>query len=444
LPSAPEAVALSNTAPLRRELQRAFPSRPFSVEFWDNTGLEATEPGAPTFVIRTPRALAHVIRAPGELGLGRAYASGMVEVDDLDAALAVVDGWNPRSPGMRQQLALAVALVKACGLVVPPRRPQAELRLRGERHTLSRDRRAVRHHYDVGNDFFALFLDSSMTYSCACFSRGAQTLEEAQEAKLKLVCSKLGLTAGERVLDVGCGWGSFVLHAARNHAVNVLGITLSEPQAELARQRAKQAGVADRVEFRVADYRELGGEQFDAIASIGMVEHVGAERIDVYAARLAGLLRPGGRLLNHGIAKLKDIDTPDEGAFSERFVFPDGVPLPLSRIELALERAGFATRNVEGLAEDYAETLRHWITRFETRYADAVRLAGPERARVWRLYLHAARQGFETGWASIYQVLAHLPSRQSATKPAEALRPPSRPPRRPAARPASRAAARAG
>jgi cyclopropane-fatty-acyl-phospholipid synthase len=324
---------------------------------------------------------------------------------------------------------------------VPPRRPETELRLRGERHTVSRDRRAVRHHYNAGNDFFALFLDSSMTYSCACFSRGAATLEEAQEAKLELVCSKLGLAPGERVLDVGCGWGSFALHAARNHGVQVVGITLSEPQAELARERADQAGVADRVEFRVADYRELRDEQFDAIASIGMVEHVGAERIDLYAAHLARLLRPGGRLLNSGVAKLKDLDTPDEGAFSERFVFPDGVPLPLSRVELALERAGFVTRHVEGFAEDYSETLRHWIGRFEDRYDDAVRLAGPERARVWRLYLHAARQGFETGWASIYQVLAQLPSREPAMKRAEAPRPAAKQARRRAPRPGPQAAA---
>jgi cyclopropane-fatty-acyl-phospholipid synthase len=162
------------------------------------------------------------------------------------------------------------------------------------------------------------------------------------------------------------------------------------------------------VEIRVADYREVAGS-FDAIASIGMVEHVGEERIDLYAGRLAGMLHPGGRLLNHGIAKLMDFDTADEGAFSERFVFPDGVPLPLSRIELALERAGLVTRHVEGLAEDYAETLRHWTRRFDEHQEEAIRLAGIERVRIWRLYLRAARQGFETGWASIYQVLAHRP-----------------------------------
>ncbi|MGH2894803.1 MAG: class I SAM-dependent methyltransferase, partial [Solirubrobacteraceae bacterium] len=260
---------------------------------------------------------------------------------------------------------------------------------------------------DVGNEFFALFLDSSMTYSCAYWAGGAQTLEEAQEAKLELVCKKLALREGERVLDVGCGWGSFVLHAATRHGVNAVGITLSEHQAQLGQERAREAGVADRVEFRVADYREISDGPFDAIASIGMVEHVGEEQIDVYAQRLRNLLRPGGRLLNHGIAKLKDFDTPDEGAFSERFVFPDGVPLPLSRVLRALERVEFTTTHVEGLQNDYARTIGNWIERFDARWDGAVRLAGIERARVWRLYLRAARQGFETGWASVYQVLAH-------------------------------------
>jgi cyclopropane-fatty-acyl-phospholipid synthase len=394
-------------------LEAAFPDRPFALRFWDGTGVEATEPGSPTFELHSPQALAHVLRAPGELGIGRAYAAGLVDVDDLDRGLRLVDTFEPPSSlTPRQQARLALAVLRACGITRPPRRPSSELRLRGARHTVARDRRAVRHHYDAGNEFFALFLDRSMTYSCAYFSGGAQTLEEAQEAKLELVCSKLRLREGERVLDVGCGWGSFAIHAASRHGVNVVGATLSEPQAQLARERVAAAGVADRVEIRVADYRELSGEPFDAISSIGMVEHVGDERIDLYASRLAGLLRPGGRLLNHGIAKLMDLDTKDEGPFSERFVFPDGVPLPLSRIELALERTGLVTTHVEGLAGDYAETLGHWIERFESRYDEAVQIAGIERARVWRLYLRAARQGFQTGWASIYQVLAHRPSEQ--------------------------------
>ena len=401
----------ARTAPLRRELAAALPQRPFAITFWDGTTVPATEAEAeaPTFTVHSPDALAHVLRAPSELGLGRAYVLGLIDTDDIDKALRIVDTFDAPAISPTRMVRLGAAVLQACGLAQLPRPPASELRLTGERHTIGRDRRAVSYHYDAGNEFFALFLDPSMTYSCAYFKGGAMSLEEAQHAKLELVCTKLGLRKGERVLDVGCGWGSFAIHAAQNHGVEVLGGTLSERQVELGRERAAAAGVADRVELRLADYRELAGEQFDAISSIGMVEHVGEERIDVYMQTLHGLLKPGGRLLNHGIAKLMDFDTKDEGAFSERFVFPDGVPLPLSRIELALERTGLVTRHVEGLPEDYAETLRHWIASYEERYDEAVRLAGIERARVWRLYLRAARQGFLTGWASIYQVLAHKP-----------------------------------
>ena len=399
-------MAFARTAPLRRELEAALPRRPFAVEFWDGTVVGATEADAPIFTIRSPEAIAHFLRAPGELGLGRAYVLGLIDVDDIDKALRIVDTFEAPKLSPAQIVKLGGAVIAACGLARPPRPPASELRLTGERHTIGRDRRAVRYHYDAGNGFFALFLDPSMTYSCAYFQGGATTLADAQQAKLALVCKKLALSEGERVLDVGCGWGSFAIHAARNHGVRVLGVTLSERQVELGREMAREAGVADLVELRVADYRELSGEQFDAISSIGMVEHVGEERIDLYMLTLHDLLKPGGRLLNHGIAKLMDFDAKDEGAFSERFVFPDGVPLPLSRIEQSLERAGLVTRHVEGLPQDYAETLRYWIESYEARYEDAVRLAGAERARVWRVYLRAARQGFLTGWASVYQVLA--------------------------------------
>jgi cyclopropane-fatty-acyl-phospholipid synthase len=247
-----------------------------------------------------------------------------------------------------------------------------------------------------------------MTYSCAVWSRGATTLEEAQETKLELVCTKLALTAGERVLDVGCGWGAFAIHAAQRHGVHVTGITLSEPQAERARRRVREAGVADQVEIRVMDYRELRGERFDAIASIGMVEHVGDVNIDAYARTLASLLGPGGRLLNHGIARLRHGE-PEAGPFSERYVFPDAAPLHLSRTQGALERAGFETLGVEGFREDYARTLTEWLRRLEDNRAEALRLAGPERMRVWEVYLRVARRGFETGFTSIYQVRAIKP-----------------------------------
>ncbi|MFL5820475.1 MAG: class I SAM-dependent methyltransferase [Solirubrobacteraceae bacterium] len=399
----------ANPAPLRRELEAALPERPFSVVFWDGSRLASTDGQAPTFSVRSPDAVAYALLAPGQLGIGRAYVAGELEVDDLDAALEVVDRWRSPPLDRAARLRLAVAAARACGLRRPPPRPQAELVPRGRRHTRARDARAVRHHYDVSNDFFALFLDDSMTYSCGIFSRGATTLDKAQEAKLEMVCRKLELGPGQRVLDVGCGWGSFAIHAAGRHGVEVVGITLSEPQARAARERAREAGLGDRIDIRVADYRELSGERFDAIASIGMVEHVGASRIDLYVRRLSALLVPGGRLLNHGIAHLRHGD-PEVGPFSERYVFPDGATLHVSRILLALERAGFVTDHVEGFAADYAQTLRHWIQRLDGRLEDAIRLAGPERARVWRLYLRAARRGFETGYTSIYQVRATLPA----------------------------------
>jgi cyclopropane-fatty-acyl-phospholipid synthase len=243
-----------------------------------------------------------------------------------------------------------------------------------------------------------------MTYSCAIFSRGARTLEEAQETKLELVCTKLALEPGQRVLDVGCGWGSFALHAAARHGVHVTGITLSEPQAEVARAHAAEAGLSELTDFRVMDYREIRGERFDAIASIGMVEHVGEEKIDLYAARLSELLEPGGALLNHGIARLDPGDVIG-GPFSDRYVFPDGAPLQLSRVLAAIERAGLEALHIEGFREDYAETLRHWARRLDENIDEARRLAGDERVRVWRLYLRAARNGFETGFTSVYQVL---------------------------------------
>jgi cyclopropane-fatty-acyl-phospholipid synthase len=397
-------LALARTAPLRAGLTQAFPDRPFSIAFWDGSEVPGTAPG-PRFEVRSPRAAAYMVFSPGELGIGRAYVSGEVEVRDLDAAVDLVREWKPPQLDKATKAKLVVAAARAAGLTRPPAIPDAELRPDGRRYTLLRDRRSVRHHYDLPPEFFAFFLDASMTYSCAVFSRGATTLEEAQQAKLELVCTKLALEEGEHLLDVGCGWGAFAVHAARHHGVRVTGITLSPPQAERARQRAAEAGVADRVEIRVQDWRELQGEPYDAIASIGMVEHVGDDSIDAYAARLASLLAPGGRLLNHGIARLVPGD-PRGGPFTQRYVFPDGAPLPIPRILEALERAGLAVDHVEGLAPDYAETLRHWYTRLDENLDEARRLAGDERVRVWRLYLRAARWGFLNGFTSVYQVRA--------------------------------------
>ena len=351
------------------------------------------------------RRVGHLLRAPGQLGLGRAYVSGAVKVDVLDAGLTLLDEWSPPPLDRGLRMRLARAAVRAHGLRLPPRRPDAELIPSGRRRGRERDARAVRHHYDVGNDFFALFLDDSMTYSCAFFSRASRSLDEAQEAKLDLVCKKLELREGEAVLDVGCGWGSFAEFATERYGVRVLGITLSESQAEFARRR-----LGDIAEIRVMDYRDVAVEfpgRFDAIASIGMVEHVGESRIDAYARTLAGALKPGGRLLNHGIARLR-VGDPEAGRFrsatcsrtGRRFTCPgpagDGA-------------GGSGDRHVEGFGADYAVTLRHWLERLEARMDEALRLAGPQRVRVWRLYLRAARRGFERGFISVYQVRARLP-----------------------------------
>jgi cyclopropane-fatty-acyl-phospholipid synthase len=330
--------------------------------------------------------------------------SGSLEVEDLDGVMGVLNTWKPPPIEPRAQVRLALAAALAAGPRLP-RAPAAELRPRGRRHSIARDARSVRHHYDVPPEFFALFLDESMTYSCAVWSRGARTLEEAQDHKRELVCTKLALRPGERLLDVGCGWGSFAVHAAERHGVEVVGVTLSEPQARVARERAASAGLSDRIDIRVMDYREIADGPFDAIASIGMVEHVGQVQIDDYAQRLAGLLKPGGRLLNHGIAPLR-LSDPEAGPFSERYVFPDAAPLHLSRVLRALEGASLVTEHVEGMAADYARTLGVWIERLDENLDEAVRYAGAERVRVWRLYLRAARNGFVSGFTSIYQVRA--------------------------------------
>ncbi|HSD25315.1 MAG TPA: cyclopropane-fatty-acyl-phospholipid synthase family protein [Solirubrobacterales bacterium] len=409
-----------STEPLVTEIERAFPERPFTIELWDGSRLPSTNGGGPTFRARSKDALAYAVAAPGQLGLGRAYVAGEIEVDDMDAVIALLNDWQPPPLGAATKARLITAALRAAGVRRPPPAPRAEMHLRGRKHTSKRDREAVRHHYDVGNEFFSLFLDDSMTYSCAFFSRvpqrrgllareSAPTLEEAQEAKLDLVCRKLALRPGERVLDVGCGWGSFVMHAASRHGVEAVGITLSEPQAELARRRVEEAGLSDQIEIRVQDYRELAGESFDAVASIGMVEHVGQAQIDTYAEQLASMLRPGGRLLNHGISRLKHGNI-EGGPFSERYVFPDGETLHVSRIILALERAGFIAGHVEEFGADYAETLRNWIRRLDENRERAEELAGPERLRVWRLYLRAARNGFEIDFTSVYQVLCRLGS----------------------------------
>jgi cyclopropane-fatty-acyl-phospholipid synthase len=386
---------------------------PLSVRCWD--GSEAIVEGAPTLVVRHPRALCRLAYAPGELGLARAYVSEDLDVEgDLYAALSFPDEL-PSRPDLhldRRALArLAGPLLRLGVLGLPAAPPPEEARLWGFRHSLHRDRNAVSHHYDVGNDFYRLLLGPSLVYSCAYFPEPAATLEQAQEAKLDLVCRKLGLQSGMRLLDVGCGWGSLALHAAARYGVSVTAVTISAAQAELARRRVADAGLAERVEVRLQDYREVIDGPFDAISSIGMAEHVGLAQLPLYAARLYALLPPGGRLLNQAIARgpAAGPERPDPRSFLTRYVFPDGELQPLATHVRVLEEAGFEVCDVEALRRHYALTCRAWVSNLERRWDEAVRLSSPGRARVWRLYLAGSALAFERDRVGVNQVLAVKP-----------------------------------
>jgi cyclopropane-fatty-acyl-phospholipid synthase len=278
----------------------------------------------------------------------------------------------------------------------------------GIRHSKRRDRQAVSQHYDVGNEFYRIVLGSSMVYSCAYWTGSGENygLADAQRDKLDLICRKLDLRPGQRLLDVGCGWGSLALHAARTYDVRVLGITLSTEQADYARKQIAEAGLADQVEIRVQDYRDLEDGPFDAIASVGMAEHVGTGPYAAYARILYGQLKPGGRLLNHQIAAIHPVPKPSGRSFIDAYVFPDGELAPIGTTVSLLEEAGFEVRDVQALREHYGRTLRAWVSNLEAEWPRAVRLTSAGRARVWRLYMAASALAFEQGRIGVNQVLA--------------------------------------
>lgn len=392
---------------------------PVRVRAWD--GSEAGPPGTPTLVVRNRRALRRLLFKPGELGLARAWVAGDLTVEgDLYTALALMSGliWergeDARGLGalLRDPAARAAVrgLVKLAGPPLPPAPPPEEVRRPGHLHTRRTDRRAISHHYDVGNDFYGLVLGPSMVYSCAYWPAPEPdaTLEQAQHDKLELISRKLALKPGQRLLDVGCGWGSMAIHAAREHGVSVVGVTLSQEQAVYARKRVADEGLTDKVEIRVQDYRDVTDGPYDAISSIGMAEHVGAARYLEYASDLHALLKPGGRLLNHQIGRRPQRDESayrvDE--FIDAYVFPDGELAPVGTTVTQLERAGFEVRDVESIREHYALTLRRWVANLEADWDRAVRLTSPGRARVWRLYMAASALAFERNRIGVNQVLA--------------------------------------
>ncbi|MFC8434326.1 class I SAM-dependent methyltransferase [Streptomyces sp. NPDC057253] len=390
---------------------------PVRIRAWD--GSQAGPPDAPTLVVRNRRAVRRLLWKPGELGLARAWVAGDLDIEgDFYGALGLLSGLVWERAETRSALrvlrdartrAALFGLVRLGGLPLPPAPPREEIRrVRGHLHTRRSDRRAISHHYDVGNGFYEIVLGPSMVYSCAYWPDQDAPLEQAQHDKLDLVCRKLALQPGQRILDVGCGWGSMAIHAAREYGVRVVGITLSHEQAAYARKRVADAGLTDRIEIRVQDYRDVVDGPYDAISSIGMAEHVGSEKYLEYAQDLYRLLAPGGRLLNHQIARrpMSDESAYDLDEFIDAYVFPDGELAPLGTTVTLLERAGFEVRDVESIREHYAHTLRRWVTNLESGWQRAVRLTGPGRARVWRLYMAACALGFERNHLGVNQVLA--------------------------------------
>ncbi|MFZ6003713.1 MAG: class I SAM-dependent methyltransferase [Actinomycetota bacterium] len=386
-----------------------------TVMLWDGTVVSGRDPVG-TLQVRSPDVLRRVIWAPGELGLARAFVSGELDVegDVIEVLAALRDSARGIGPGALPTALRAARAVGALGRPLAP--PAEEARVRGRRHSKRRDEQAVRHHYDVGNEFYELVLGDTMTYSCAYFDQPDRSLSEAQTAKHELICRKLGLheLQGARLLDVGCGWGSMAIHAARRHGASVVGITISPEQAKRARERAAAAGVDDQVEIRLQDYRDLSGEEFDAISSIGMFEHVGRRRTAEYFETLRTLLRPRGRLLNHAISST-DGSRLSGRSFTGRYVFPDGELLDVGDVVLAMQDAGFEVRDVEGLREHYALTLRAWVANLEAGWDRAVELVGEPRARVWRLYMAGSALGFEDGGLGLHQVLGVLRSDDGAS-----------------------------
>ncbi|MBJ7332258.1 MAG: class I SAM-dependent methyltransferase [Solirubrobacteraceae bacterium] len=407
------------------DLSPGLAARPFTLRFWDGSQLLPTEDdGQPPLTIVIGRdALGHLLHRPDSLGLIRAWITGAIDLEgDFEQALLLRNRYGGLTIDRRTKLRALGQAARIGGwrLLRRPAIPESEAKVGGGLHSLGRDREAITFHYDVSNRFYEIQLGPSMVYSCAVFADSDESLEAAQERKLHRICQKLRLKEGERLLDIGCGWGSLLIHAAQHYGVQGVGVTISDAQAELARERIRDAGLADRLEVRVADYRTVDDGPYDKVVSVGMSEHVGSEQMGTYLAQLRQLVRPGGLVLNHAIGRLySNAGGPD--SFTSRYVFPDGELLRLGDLVARMEHAGLEVRDVESLREHYALTLRAWLKNMAAQRSEVIAAIGEQRERVWRAHHAGAAQGFESGGITIHQVLMVRPDEAHELPPVRAL-----------------------
>lgn len=404
--STTESRGSGSTLQFLHELLADYHPREFAIELWDGEqwSAESNQFRRFTWKINNPGALRRVLASPTEVALGEAYIYGDFDIDgDIEAIFPLAEFLLNKHWSVKDKLRLGSILLSLPSATAPGHSPPE---LSGAPHSRNRDRQAVTFHYDLSNDFYGLWLDRNMVYSCAYFRDSDNDLETAQEQKLDHICRKLRLKPGERLLDIGCGWGGLTIHAARHYGVRALGITLSGRQVDYARERIQREGLAENCEVRLLDYRELNdGNGFDKVVSVGMVEHVGECNLPEYFAQAFRVLRPGGMFLNHGIGLAGNRPAAQLASFTDVYVFPDGELVPIAKMLGVAEKCGFEVRDVENLREHYALTLHHWLHRLEAHADEARRLTDEVRYRIWRLYLAGSWHYFRTGKLSIYQSL---------------------------------------
>ena len=383
-------------------------AREFGIQFWDGSQIEpeARAHDAPVLQLKSPDALNRMVQAPGELGLSRAWVSGDLDVQgDLEQALLRFEAWRQGRLHISDTPEL-VKVLKQTGALKLERlpKPESEIILNGRLHSMNRDQSAIQHHYDVSNRFYRMMLGPSMVYSCAYFSDENESLEAAQTRKLDLICRKLELGPGEKFLDIGCGWGSLLIHAAKRYRVRATGVTLSQQQADYAREWIAQEGLEGMCSVRVQDYRDIQDGPYDKIASVGMFEHVGKRNLWLYLSRTKELLAEGGLFLNHGIVRTNSVRVRRQ-TFSKRFVFPDGELSTQGRVIQEFEDVGFELLDDESLRPHYATTLKRWAENMQANHGQIVDEIGVERERVWRLHNVGAALAFQSEKLSIHQAL---------------------------------------